>query len=186
MRAGANSSVRHPLRVAWYALLCTLPISALAQDRSASCTSQADAAASTGMPAMSGVHARISQLTWLVGTWHGPPGASAMQEHWTSAAGGVMLGTNRTTRDSVMTAFEFLCISERAGTLVFTPRPNAGPPTDFVLTHIDADSATFENPSHDFPRRIKYIRTGDNGMRATISGTPQQPVVTFAFARATP
>ena len=52
-------------------------------------------------------------------------------------------------------AFEFLCITERDGGLVYTAMPNAAAPTEFVLTKIDANSATFENPAHDFPKMIR-------------------------------
>ena len=82
-----------------------------------------------------------------------------------------------------MTAFEFLCISERDGTLVYTAMPNAGAATDFTLTKIDADSATFENPTHDFPKVIRYAKRADGGMDATISGGPTSKPTTFSFKR---
>src|SRR4026208_1993662 len=94
----------------------------------------------------------------------GPPGPAARR--W--AAGAVragsaarMLGVSRTMRSGAMNAFEFLCIAERSGSLVYTAMPNAGPLTDFMLTKIDADSATFENPAHDFPKAIRYAKKPD-------------------------
>lgn len=133
-----------------------------------------------------GVSANIGNVSWLVGDWEGPMGASTVQERWTSAAGGVMLALSRTTRASTMSAFEFLCIAERAGSLVYTARPNADAPTDFVLTHVDADSATFENPSHDFPKKIRYAKRADGSMAATISGTTGQRATTFVFTKRGP
>ena len=51
-----------------------------------------------------------------------------------------------------MSAFEFLCIVERDGGLVYQAMPNGrSPATDFTLTTIDADNAIFENPAHDYP-----------------------------------
>ena len=82
-----------------------------------------------------------------------------------------------------MTAFEFLCISERDGTLVYTAMPNAGTATDFTLTKIDADSATFENPTHDYPKLIRYAKRPDGGLDASISGGGTSKPTVFSFKR---
>ncbi len=136
--------------------------------------------------AMRGAKATIGDIAWLSGDWEGVAGPSAIEERWSPAAGGAMLAISRTTRAGTMSAFEFLCIAERAGSLVYTARPNADAPTDFMLTHLDADSATFENPAHDFPKRIRYVRRPDGGLSATISGAEGQRAVTFAFTRRRP
>ena len=86
-------------------------------------------------------------------------------------------------RGDVMTEFEFVCISERQGTLVYTAMPNAGPATDFTLTRIDADSATFENPAHDFPKMIRYVNKPDGAMEVAVSGDPNSQPIIFSFKR---
>ena len=102
----------------------------------------------------------------------GRNGASTIEERWTPATGGSMLAVSRThrTTNGAQTAFEFLCIAERAGSLVYTAMPNASTPaTDFMLTRKDANSVTFENPAHDFPKMIRYSKRADGGLDATIS-----------------
>jgi hypothetical protein len=95
-----------------------------------------------------------------------------------------MLGTSRTVRNTAVTAFEFLCIAERGGGLVYSAMPNGrAPATDFLLTAIDATSATFENPGHDFPKRIKYALRPDGSLEATISGAAKQRTTTFVFTK---
>jgi hypothetical protein len=81
-----------------------------------------------------------------------------------------------------MVAFEFLRIVERDGGLVYVAQPNGRPPTDFVLTEVTADSATFENPSHDFPKMIRYAKRGDGTLEARISDGGQRSQ-TFVFHR---
>ena len=131
--------------------------------------------------------ASIAQVGWISGEWEGTMGTSNIEERWTPAAGGAMLAISRTTRNgATMSAFEFLCIAERAGSLVYTAMPNAGAPTDFVLTAVDADSATFENPAHNFPKVIRYAKRGADGMDATISGAPGSKPTTFSFTRRGP
>jgi hypothetical protein len=128
--------------------------------------------------------ATIADVGWITGTWTGTMGTRAIEERWLNATAGSMLATSRTTLASgVMVAFEFLCIVERDGSLVYTAMPNAAPPTHFVLTKIDADSATFENPSHDFPKMIRYVRKPDGTMEATISGAPDRRPTTFVFKK---
>lgn len=43
------------------------------------------------------------------------------------------------------------------------------PGTDFKLTRMSAQEATFENPAHDFPTRITY-RNADGTLTARIEG----------------
>lgn len=137
-------------------------------------------------PAVRGAAASIAGVSWMTGDWAGPSGAATVEERWAAAAGGAMLAVSRTTRTGTMSAFEFLCMAERNGSLVYTARPNGDAPTDFTLTHIDADSATFENPEHDFPKRIRYVKRTDGSMAATISGAAGQRPTTFVFTRRGP
>lgn len=127
--------------------------------------------------------ATIAQISWLSGNWVGGTGTRFAEERWTPARGGTMFGLGRTVRGDVMVEYEFLCIAERAGTLVYTAMPNAGPATDFTLTGIDAKSATFENPTHDFPKKIRYVNKPDGTMEAVVSGDASARSLTFAFRR---
>jgi Domain of unknown function (DUF6265) len=128
--------------------------------------------------------ATIAQVAWISGTWIGSAGNVTVEERWTPTAGGSMLGIGRTLRNGAMAGFEFLCIAERDGSLVYTAMPNARTPlTDFMLTAITADSATFENPAHDFPKRVRYSRRADGALETTISGDANQPKESFVLTR---
>jgi hypothetical protein len=131
--------------------------------------------------------AGIADVAWVGGTWLSEPaaaGGSTTEERWTSPAGGSMIGTSRTIRGTSMTAYEFLCIVERDGSLVYNAMPNGrAPATEFVLTSFTKDSATFENPSHDYPKVIKYTRRADGALETAISGATGQRVVTVVLKR---
>jgi hypothetical protein len=106
------------------------------------------------------------------------------EERWTPPAGGAMLALSRTIRGPNMSAYEFLCIAERDGSLVYNAMPNGrAPATEFVLTHVTADSATFENPSHDYPKVIKYTRRADGSLETAISGAPTQRTITVVLKK---
>jgi hypothetical protein len=127
--------------------------------------------------------ATLKQLAWLAGEWTGERGRAIIEERWTPAAGGAMLAVSRTIANDRLVAFEFLRIVEREGGLVYIAQPNGRPPTEFVLTKIDAASATFENPEHDFPKAVRYTRRDDGRLEATVSGANGEKAQTFVFTR---
>lgn len=140
-----------------------------------------DTAPATGATS---VAAKISSLEWLGGTWIGTTGASTFEERWTPPVGGAMQGMARSTRAGRTTSFEFLCIVERGGTVVYQAMPNGRQPaTDFTLTKIEGTSVTFENPAHDFPKAIRYTLGSDGTLEAVVSGTDKQKPQAFRFKR---
>jgi hypothetical protein len=115
--------------------------------------------------------ATIDRVGWISGTWIGTTGTTTTEERWTPTASGSMLAVARTLRGTQMSSWEFLCISERQGSLVYTAMPDGRTtPTDFTLTAATADSATFENPGHDYPKLIRYSLKADGTLETTIAG----------------
>jgi len=146
-------------------------------------------AASGTLPATASPHklqAAMTQVAWIAGTWTGTSasGETTFEERWTPAAGGSMLAISRTLRDGALSAFEFLCIVERDGGLVYQAMPNGrSPATDFTLTAIGPDNAVFENPGHDFPKKIRYTKRPDGSLEAVASGDASSKPQTFIFKR---
>ena len=147
-------------------------------------TRMADKPPAAPVPAVKTAPATLERLQWLAGTWSGGTATTTTEERWTPASGGSMLAVSRTVRNGSVSAFEFLCIAERGGGLVYTAMPNGrSPATDFTLTAIDDTSATFENPSHDFPKMIRYAVRPDGTLEATISGGSGSKPTTFVFKK---
>ncbi|HYH10614.1 MAG TPA: DUF6265 family protein [Thermoanaerobaculia bacterium] len=97
---------------------------------------------------------------WLSGHWSATIDGVQMEEYWTTPAGGLLLGVHRDIR-AKKTSFEFMRIESRGEQLVFVAQPSGRPPTEFPSTAVSAHRIVFENPSHDFPKRIVYWRDGD-------------------------
>ena len=128
--------------------------------------------------------ATLAQLEWLGGTWTGTDKATTVEERWTPASGGSMLAVARTMTNGVMGSFEFLCIVERNGTLVYQAMPGGrSPATDFVATAVTADAVTFENPAHDYPKIIRYAKLPDGSLQTTISGEGGARARSFVLKR---
>jgi hypothetical protein len=141
--------------------------------------------------------ATIGDMSWLAGAWVGTRSSgSSIEERWSPPLGGAMLAVSRSVNTSgKMVAFEYLRIVERDGGLVYVAQPGGAKGTDFVLTELVTPSGTgsgtgsgitravFENPRHDYPKRIVYELSADGRLTAAIGylkgGTPRQ----FEFTR---
>jgi len=123
--------------------------------------------------------ATLADLNWLEGNWAGTRSTgSTFEERWSPAKGGAMLAVSRSVNTSgKMFAFEFLRIVERDGGLVYIAQPNGAPPTEFVLSELSGKRAVFDNPRHDYPKRIVYELSAKGALTATTGylkgGTPQ-------------
>ena len=130
------------------------------------------------------VPARITQLDWLAGTWVGSADTGTAEERWTPPAAGSMFAVARTLSGGALASFEFLCIVERRGGLVYQAMPNGRQPaTDFTLTKIAPRGATFENATNSFPKMIRYSLAPDGTLEAVISDADQQKAETFRFKK---
>lgn len=127
----------------------------------------------------------LSDLSWIAGDWQTESGGRRQsEEHWTTATGGTMLGMSRTIAGEKLVEFEYLRIEQRADGIYYVAHPKARcPGTDFKLTKSSATEAVFENPQHDFPRRIIYRKTGDDSLTATIDGGEGSKAMSFSFRR---
>ena len=161
-----------PARVRWVLVVSLLAASVAA-----------DAGSSAQSPRA--VVPGIDTLTWLEGTWISDADGTRVEERWTPPEGGAMLSTSRTLRGGRMVAFEFLRIVARPGALVYIAQPGGRPPTEFALTSSGPGWAVFENPAHDFPKRLSYRRTGQTlavEVDGDEKGKPLRDVFTFTLA----
>ena len=122
--------------------------------------------------AAAGAGGTAPDLDWLAGHWCQRKGAELIEEHWLPVRGGLMLSAGRTTVEGQARAFEFLRIELEGTKITFIAQPNGAPPTAYALTGAGRGWARFENPDHDFPKRVEYRRT-PQGLHAEIAGPGQ-------------
>ena len=125
----------------------------------------------------------IADLAWISGDWQTPSGQKAqIEEHWTAPAGASMMGLSRTVAQGKTVEFEYLRIEQRADGIYYVAHPKARcPGTDFKLTSLTGKEAVFENPEHDFPKRIIYRKSADGSLVASIDGGPGTKTLLFSF-----
>ncbi len=82
-----------------------------------------------------------------------------------------MLGVGRTVTAGKTSDFEFMQIrTGPEGKLVFIALPSGKRETTFFASEVGPEHIVFENPSHDFPQRVSYRKTGTETMVARIEG----------------
>jgi hypothetical protein len=119
---------------------------------------------SVAAPASTGV----DRLAWLEGTWESEEGDSRNVETWW-VEGDALRGTNITWQAGNEVHREELELLQVAGVITYRAAPQGQAANDFALVTSDGSSATFEDPAHDWPQRIQYVRHGDD-LKAVVSG----------------
>lgn len=115
---------------------------------------------------------RLAEVAFLAGSWAETRDGRWTEESWTVARGGTMLGTSRTLVGGDTQAFEHLRIERAATGIELVARPSGQAEARFRLVDHGPGAATFENPAHDFPKRILYRREGGK-LTARIEGDGQ-------------
>jgi hypothetical protein len=129
--------------------------------------------------------ARIADLGWMSGRWETESADSERitQESWSEPRSGIMLGYSRSGGEDRLREFEFLRIQAgEDGILTYYAQPGGRAPVGFRLVAHDAASATFENPQHDYPQRIRYERQNVD-MIATISKLDGSNAMRWVYRR---
>jgi Domain of unknown function (DUF6265) len=130
----------------------------------------------------------IERLSWLAGCWVSEGGELGSGEQWSSLAGGTMLGTSRTVKQGKTVEFEFMELRHLPdGKLAFIAHPSGQRTTVFPVLRISDSEVVFENPEHDFPQRVAYVRDGESKLRARIEGNRKGTlrVIEFPMRRET-
>jgi hypothetical protein len=127
----------------------------------------------------------LADISWIAGDWQtAARGRAQVEEHWTQVAGASMMGMGRTVAGDKTVEFEYLRIEQRADGIYYVAHPKGRcPGTDFKLTRASATEVVFENPQHDFPKRIIYRKGADDSLTATVDGGEGSKATSFAFRR---
>lgn len=129
----------------------------------------------------------VDDLGWLAGAWVLELDGRSVREEWMAPAGGAMLGMSRTVQAGRLVDHEFVLLqADAAGEIHYTVRRPSGELVAFRLVHLAANTVRFENPAHDFPRRIGYALQADGSLLAYIEGeiNGQTRRIDFPYRRA--
>lgn len=115
----------------------------------------------------------LAQLGFMAGCWRADAGVNqSIEEQWTAADSDVMLAATRYLDKNTgrTRAWEFSRIVADSAGIALLPAPEGTPQGRFRLTPSPAGEARFEDPAHDFPRRIIYRRIDAGTMAVRVDG----------------
>ncbi len=126
---------------------------------------------------------RVADLAWMNGRWLAGEGGRWTEEIWSGPRGGTLMGFSWSGEGTSIHEYEYIRI--QAGEddeIIYLAQPNGGAGIGFYLVRAEGTSATFENPTHDFPQRIRYARDGDT-LTATISAIDGSRARSWTYRR---
>jgi len=115
----------------------------------------------------------LAALGFMSGCWRGDAGVDkTIEEHWTAADSDVMLATTRylDDNDGHTRAWEISRIVADSAGIVLFPAPNGNQQGRFRLMESSPGNARFEDPTHDFPKRILYRRVDARRLTVQVDG----------------
>ena len=117
----------------------------------------------------------LKHLTWLLGSWRTEVEGRVISEHWAAVSTETWEGFGQTRaaappgEPGAAVDSESLRLVEMAGEVFYLAKVAHNPvPTAFRLSECGEGFAVFENPEHDFPRRLEY-RIEGNGLTVRVS-----------------
>jgi hypothetical protein len=116
--------------------------------------------------------ASIDSLQWLVGEWVSEGKRNITYESWQNGVGGLDgIGRSKSRESGEIKVTETLQLITKDNEILYVPTVAHNPgPVAFRLMQQVGDRFVFENPEHDFPKRIVYERIAPDQMRVTVSG----------------
>ena len=112
--------------------------------------------------------------SFLAGTWKSEDGKTF--EHWDVLSPTLMKGYSYEMNGNETVVKEYLEIGKVGKSVVYTPTvigQNDGKPVQFKMTKSDS-VFVFENPKHDFPKKIIYTKLSEHTINVEVLGSDNQ------------
>jgi ketosteroid isomerase-like protein len=124
------------------------------------------------LPAFAGECTTLDSLAWLPGEWVAEGQKSTFRESWAALGPRTWEGQGSETSKATPgdPSSEDLRLVEMKGGVFYIAKVSHNPlPVAFRLSECEDGRFAFVNPAHDFPKRIDYIRQGDDKLDVRVS-----------------
>ena len=128
----------------------------------------------------------LVSLRWMLGDWVADGDKKTFHESWRELGPKNYEGTGieRSQEDGSVQGAEDLRLVEMGGAVFYVSKVAHNElPIAFRLTECEAGRFVFENEVHDFPRRLEYLRVGDDRLNVRVSDGADKGF-TLDFSRA--
>lgn len=127
----------------------------------------------------------LDSIGWLVGEWATSGNDRQVLESWAVVSPNTFegFGAVRSPDSGEISVSETLRLVAMSGGVYYIAKvPENDLPVPFSMTSCGNDFAIFQNPSHDFPKRLTYRLDGPDRMNVSVRGDGDQGF-TLAFER---
>jgi len=115
----------------------------------------------------------VDSLTWLIGHWHSENSKLKINESWQRISDKTFEGAGSTYsfKKNKTVSAETLRLVEMSGEVFYIAKVASNNlPVAFKLTNCTANSVSFENSLHDFPKKISYQLNEENHLTVHVTG----------------
>lgn len=128
----------------------------------------------------------LNDLLWIVDDWVNAEGELVCYEHWKKVNDSLFEGGSETVKNGDTVFTEKLKLLKQNNDIFYVANVKHNPaPVYFKFTGLETGKAVFENPDHDFPKKISY-ELNDGILHAYIEGLSNKgdwKKVDFYFSR---
>ncbi|KZN50809.1 DUF6265 family protein [Pseudoalteromonas luteoviolacea] len=115
----------------------------------------------------------LESLSWLVGSWSSNNSKLEIKESWKKVSNKTFEGSGYTysIKKSKKVSAETLRLIEMSGDVFYVAKVASNSlPIAFKLTSCTTETAIFENPKHDFPKKLTYQLKNENNITVAVTG----------------
>jgi hypothetical protein len=115
----------------------------------------------------------LEKADWFLGRWENKTPEGTFSEEWKTENDSLYLGESYFINNNNTLFAEKVRLEQRKNDLFYivsVPNQNEEQPVAFKLTSSTNDYLVFENPEHDFPKKITYKLVTKDSLYAEISG----------------
>ena len=113
---------------------------------------------------------------WLIGTWENNMEQGRLSESWEKTNDSTFSGKSYFIKDLDTLSDEAIVLTQKGSEsfyITVVKGQNNEQPVTFKMTGSSAKEMVFENPKHDFPRKITYTQITTDSLVVEISGIEQ-------------
>ena len=121
----------------------------------------------------SATYAELEKASWFLGRWENKTTEGTFSEEWKKENDSLLLGKSFFIKENDTLFSETVRLEQQKNDLFYivsVPNQNEEKPVEFKLTSSTSDYLVFENPEHDFPKKITYKLVNKDSLYAEISG----------------
>lgn len=123
----------------------------------------------------------FEKLYWLEGNWKGKLNEGTYYESWKKESPDLLSGTSFYIEGQDTIYSEKTSIKRGFTGVIYNVKVGNEDEVDFHLVEISDALSIYENPLHDFPQRIIYIKKGNDQLLVKIEGVENEKNLSKEF-----